>query len=83
MLALDLAGGNLASEVLGRQKVDADADREVAGGQQGQDSGEEITEIESVCKHVCCLRCRIVIVNRRSLNTRILVHMIAGVKQGF
>ena len=40
----------------GRQEVCADANRQIHGSQDRQDSGELIAKVESLSEHVCCLR---------------------------
>jgi hypothetical protein len=40
----------------GRQEVCADANRQIRGSQDRQDSGELIAKVESLSEHVCCLR---------------------------
>lgn len=40
----------------GRQEVCADANRQIHGSQDRQDSGKLIAKVESLSEHVCCLR---------------------------
>lgn len=40
----------------GRQEVCADANRQIHGSQDRQDTGELIAKVESLSEHVCCLR---------------------------
>jgi len=75
--------------LLGGQQINTDADHEIGRTEESQDSGKAIAGIRALSKHVCCLHrfhrrnATIFIVNRRSVNTRIIVHIIAGVKWEF
>ena len=69
----------------GRQEVCADANRQIHGSQDRQDSGKLIAKVESLSEHVCCLRsdsgagfserstpaCSLV--NKRSVNKRSVI----------
>ena len=71
---------------LGGQQINTDADHEIGRTEESQDSGKAIAGIRALSKHVCCLHrfhrrnATTFIVNMVSVNTRIIVHIIAGVK---